>query len=105
MKITFFTTTTFSDIQKIQSECIKKSFSDSKQYLIDGRKDDGIKFKYLEPKFSPEFQTTNLLNDSIIHMWHQRQRNSNNIVSSAHTMSNKERYDGMLEKLRKILDE
>lgn len=37
MKITFFTTTTFSDIQKTQSECIKKNFPDSDHLLIDGR--------------------------------------------------------------------
>jgi len=34
----------------------------------------GCKFNYLEPKFGSEFQTTNLLNDTIIHMWHQRER-------------------------------
>ena len=37
MKITFFTTTTNSDIQITQSECIKKHFPDSQHLLIDGR--------------------------------------------------------------------
>jgi hypothetical protein len=66
-------------------------------------KDNGIKFKYLEPIFDSEFQTTNLLGGSIIHMWHQRERNSTNIVSTAHTMPNKERYDGMLNKINKLI--
>lgn len=65
--------------------------------------DNGIKFKYIEPIFDPEFQTTNLLNGSIIHMWHQRERYSMNIVSSAHTMPNKLRYDGVLNKINEIL--
>jgi len=67
--------------------------------------DNDIKFKYLEPIFDPEFQTTNLLNGSIFHMWYQRDRNSEQIVSTAHTMSNKDRYDGMLNKISKIIYE
>lgn len=66
-------------------------------------KDNGIKFKYLEPKFGEEFQTTNLLNDTIIHMWHQRDRWNNNIVSSAHKIPNKLRYDLCLKKINEIL--
>jgi hypothetical protein len=66
-------------------------------------KDAGIRFHYLEPKLGEEFQTTNLLGDAIIHMWHQRERWSNNIVSTVHTMSNKQRFDGMIKKIKKML--
>ena len=65
-------------------------------------KDNGLKFKYLEPIFDKEFQTTNLLNNTVIHMWHQRERWSKNIVSSAHTMPNKLRYDGVIKKIKTI---
>jgi len=68
-------------------------------------KENGIKFRYIEPVFDSEFQTTNLIENSIVHMWHQRERWSNNIVSSIHTMSNKERYDGFIKKITKILNE
>lgn len=67
-------------------------------------KDKGIKFYYLQPNFDKEFQTTNLLNDTIYHMWHQRERWSMNIVSSIHTMPNKLRFDGMLKKIKNIHD-
>jgi hypothetical protein len=66
-------------------------------------KESGIKFHYLEPIFGHEFQTTNLLNNTIYHMWHQRERWSNNIVSTAHTMPNKQRFDGMITKIKQIL--
>ena len=66
-------------------------------------KEAGIKFHYLEPIFGHEFQTTNLLNNTIYHMWHQRERWSNNIVSTVHTMSNKQRFDGMIKKIKKML--
>ena len=66
-------------------------------------KEAGIKFHYLEPIFGDEFQTTNLLNNTIYHMWHQRERWSNNIVSTAHTMSNKQRFDGMITKIKKMI--
>jgi hypothetical protein len=36
MKIVFFTTSTFSDIQEVQSECIKKLFPESEHIKIDG---------------------------------------------------------------------
>ena len=36
-------------------------------------------------------------------MWHQRERWSNNIVSTVHTMSNKQRFDGMIKKIKKML--
>lgn len=65
--------------------------------------DNSIKFKYIEPIFDSEFQTTNILNNTIIHMWHQRERNCDYIVSTAHTMSNKERFDGILKKIGEIL--
>ena len=66
-------------------------------------KEAGIKFHYLEPVFGDEFQTTNLLNNTIYHMWHQRERWSNNIISTVHTMSNKQRFDGMIIKIKKML--
>jgi hypothetical protein len=68
-------------------------------------KDNGIKFKYLEPLFGKELQTTNLLNDTVIHMWHQRERHIDRIVSSAHTIPNKQRYDLVIEKIKNIINE
>ena len=50
-----------------------------------------------------EFQTTNLLGDAIIHMWHQRDRHINRIVSPMHTMPNNQRYDLVLNDIKKIL--
>lgn len=64
-------------------------------------KDKGLKFFYLEPKFGSEYKTTNLLNDTVMHMWHQRERWSNNIVSTLHDIPNKIRYDNMIEYLIK----
>jgi len=64
-------------------------------------KDSGIKFFYIEPIFGIEFQTTNLLNDSIIHMWHQRDRWNDSIVSPLHKIPNKQRFDGVIKKLTK----
>jgi len=64
-------------------------------------KDSGCKFNYLEPKFGEEFQTTNLLNDTIIHMWHQRERWQDRIVSPIHKMPNKSRFDGIIKKIIK----
>lgn len=66
-------------------------------------KESGCKFHYIEPIFGEEFQTTNLLNDTIIHMWHQRERWTNSIVSGAHRIPNKQRFDGMIEKIKNIL--
>ena len=37
MKIVFFTTSTFSDIQETQSKCIEKFFPESEHIKIDGR--------------------------------------------------------------------
>jgi hypothetical protein len=65
-------------------------------------KESGIKFYYLEPTFGEEFQTTNLLNNTIIHMWHQRERWSNNIVSPLHKMPNKLRFDGIIKKINNL---
>lgn len=65
-------------------------------------KEAGIKFHYLEPTFGKEFQTTNLLNNTIYHMWHQRERNSMDRVSSIHTMPNKLRFNGMIKKINSI---
>lgn len=66
-------------------------------------KDSGIKFYYLKPDFDEEFQTTNLLNNTIIHMWYQRQRNSDRIVCPIHTIPNKLRFDGVIEKVKAII--
>ena len=66
-------------------------------------KDSGIKFNYLEPIFDKEFQTTNLLNNTIHHMWHQRERGIDRIVSPLHTMTNKKRFDGMIKAIKEIL--
>ena len=54
-------------------------------------KEAGMKLFYIEPIFGEELQTTNLLNNSIIHMWHQRERMSNRVVSPLHKMDNKSR--------------
>lgn len=62
-------------------------------------KDNDIKFNYLEPVFGEEFQTTNLLNNTVIHMWHQRQRDINHIVSPLHKMTNKSRFDEFIKTL------
>jgi hypothetical protein len=62
-------------------------------------KDNGIKFNYLEPKFGEEFQTTNLLDNTVIHMWHQRQRDINHIVSPLHKIRNKTRFDNFIKTL------
>lgn len=63
-------------------------------------KENGCKFHYLEPIFGQEFQTTNLLNNTIIHMWHQRERWQDRIVSPLHKMTNKQRFDGVIEKIK-----
>ncbi len=66
-------------------------------------KEAGLKFHYLEPTFGKEFQTTNLLNDSIIHMWHQRERMIDGIVSPLHSMTNRSRFDGVISKIKSII--
>jgi hypothetical protein len=66
-------------------------------------KEAGIKFNYLEPVFGEEFQTTNLLNNTIIHMWHQRERHMDRIVSPLHKMSNKQRFDGVIKKINGMI--
>lgn len=65
-------------------------------------KEAGMRFYYLEPVFGEEFQTTNLLNGTIIHMWHQRERGMDRIVSPLHRMTNKSRFDGILKKIKEI---
>ena len=37
MKIVFFTTSTFSDIQDVQTSCIRKLFTESNHVKFDGR--------------------------------------------------------------------
>lgn len=66
-------------------------------------KDFGCNFYYLEPCFCDEFQTTNLLNNSIIHMWYQRERNVDKIICPLHKMTNKYRFDSIIKKLEKTL--
>ena len=66
-------------------------------------KDSGCKFYYLEPVFGEEFQTTNLLNNTIIHMWHQRERWQDIVVSPLHRMTNKQRFDEVINKINQIL--
>lgn len=66
-------------------------------------KEAGIKFHYLEPIFDDEFQTTNLLNNTIYHMWHQRERWVDRVVSPVHKMTNKQRFDGMIKKIKKTI--
>lgn len=65
-------------------------------------KDSEIEFHYLKPEFGEEFQTTNLLNNTIYHMWHQRERWSLNIVSPLHRIHNKYRFDGMIKKIQSL---
>jgi hypothetical protein len=66
-------------------------------------KENNIKFKYIEPTLCEEFQTTNLLNNTIIHMWYQRFRFSDYIVDPIHKMSNKIRYNSVIGRIGKIL--
>lgn len=63
-------------------------------------KEANCNFYYLEPSFDEEFQTTNLLNNSIIHMWHQRERFVDRIVSPLHKMTNKNRFNGIIKKIK-----
>lgn len=67
-------------------------------------KDSGCEFHYIEPTFYPKYQSTNLLNNAIIHMWYQRDRNVDKNVSSIHTMSNKKRFDLVIEDMEKIIN-
>jgi len=67
-------------------------------------KEAGLSFLYLEPAFGAEFQTTNLLDDSVIHMWYQRWRNQERVVGLMHTMPNKQRFDGMIRKIQFLLE-
>lgn len=66
-------------------------------------KDNGIRFLYLQPSLDEKYMTTNLLNDSIVHMWYMRNRSSNKIVSELHKISNKERFDGIINEINKKL--
>jgi hypothetical protein len=36
-------------------------------------------------------------------MWHQRERWVNSIVSTAHTIPNKQRFDGMIKKVKQMI--
>lgn len=66
-------------------------------------KEANMKFNYLKPNFGEDFQTTNLLNDTIFHMWHQRERFVNAIVSTVHKYPNVMRFNLMLEYLQKTI--
>ena len=67
-------------------------------------KENGIKFNYLEPILGEDFYTTDLLNNTIKHLWHQRQRDCDYVVSELHKeMSNKKRYDKFLKYLEKYV--
>jgi hypothetical protein len=62
-------------------------------------KEAGRRFLYLKPTFNPEFQTTDLLEGTVQHMWHMRERHFGTVVSSVHTMNNDDRFNGMINKL------
>jgi len=66
-------------------------------------KDAGLSFLYLEPKFGEEFQTTNLLSGTVVHMWYQRQRSEEKVLGDWHQLNNKDRFDGMLRKVRRTI--
>jgi hypothetical protein len=66
-------------------------------------KESEIKFHYMEPSLG-DLQTTNLLNNSIIHMWHQRERWVDSIVSPLHKIPNKTRFDLMIDRIKEKLD-
>lgn len=60
-----------------------------------------IKFHYMEPGFNKELSTTTLLNGSVIHCWHQRDRfNENNVSPTLHKYGNRERFDRIIESLQ-----
>lgn len=64
-------------------------------------KESGIKFHYMNPGYDKDLSTTNLLNDTIIHAWHQRERwSGNNVSPTLHKYSNKERFDKIIESLK-----
>lgn len=63
----------------------------------------GIKFEYLEPAFGEDLQTTDLLGGTVRHLWHQRERFANHVVSPLHKMPNRMRYDMMISKIKEIL--
>ena len=68
-------------------------------------KDNGIVFNYLEPFLDTRFYSTNLLNSTIIHMWYQRNRNTNMVVSKLHgNIPNKKRFDDVISYLNGIIE-
>lgn len=60
----------------------------------------GVKFNYLEPGYNTIVACTTLLNNSIIHCWHVREINKNQIVSSLHSTTNNERYKTIFKMLK-----
>jgi|LauGreDrversion4_2_1035121.scaffolds.fasta_scaffold07776_3 hypothetical protein len=66
-------------------------------------KDAGLKFRYLEPVFGEELQTTDLLAGSVTHLWHQRERFADYLVSPLHSMTNRNRYELMIDKIKKTI--
>ena len=67
-------------------------------------KDNGCKFLYLEPTFNTKYCSTDLLKNEVTHMWFQRQRHEDRIVSPAHTMSNKKRFDLIINDVKELLN-
>jgi hypothetical protein len=53
----------------------------------------GVKFLYLEPGYEDELSLTTLLDGTIKHGWHSRDRWVDRIVSPLHKMTNKERFE------------
>lgn len=67
-------------------------------------KDAGLRFTYLEPRFGEELQTTDLLGGTVTHLWHQRDRLADRVVSPLHTLPNRQRFDLMVDRMRGLLE-
>lgn len=65
-------------------------------------KENEIKFHYLDIYYEPELSTSNLLESSVIHAWHQRERNLNRVVSPIHKYPNNIRYDMLISNINKL---
>ena len=67
-------------------------------------KDNNINFLYLKSKLSDDIiKSSNLLNNSIRHMWYQRQRYNDKFKIDLWEISNKQRFDLMIENIKKII--
>ena len=59
--------------------------------------DKGMRFLYIEPLYGEKYQTSDLLDHTIMHLWHQRERYADyNVSPTMHKGSNKDRYDNAL---------